>query len=116
MRRVYLSRHFLKQLKPYLKKFRNLENNLIATLEHFRLETADPLGQKLYKVRLKLDDMPKGKNTSFRLIVFLLETRNILTPITIYFKSEQSDISEKEIEYHLAMVVSEIQRKESLTE
>src|SRR3989344_3395933 len=116
MRQVYLSDHFLRQLKPYLKKFRKLENNLIAALEGFQLETANRLGQKLYKVRLKSDDIPKGKNASFRLIVFLLENKSILTPIAIYFKSERSDMSEKEIEHHLAMVLSEIHQKESLAE
>ncbi len=116
MRQVYLSDHFLRQLKPYVKKFRKLQDDLITTLESFRPETANRLGQKLYKVRLKSSDIPKGKNASFRLIVFLLESKNILTPIAIYFKSERSDMSEKEIEYHLAMALSEIQQKESLAE
>lgn len=114
MRRIYLSDHFLRQLKPYLKKFRTLEYDLISALTQFRPETADALGQKLYKVRLKSSDVPKGKNASFRLIVFLLEHKNILTPIAVYFKSDRADITEKEIEYHLAMVVSEIRQKESL--
>lgn len=116
MRQVYLSDHFLRQLKPYLKKFRKLEDNLITALENFRPETADRLGQKLYKIRLKSDDVPKGKNASFRLIVFLAESKNILTPIAIYFKSEQSRMSEKEIEHHLTVVLSEMRQKKSLTE
>ncbi len=114
MRQIYLSDHFLRQLKPHLKKFRGLKDDLITTLENFLPETADQLGQKLYKIRLKSSDLPKGKNTSFRLIIFLTRNETIVTPIAIYFKSEQRDISEKEIEYHLAMVLAEMHKKESL--
>ncbi|MEK7066786.1 MAG: hypothetical protein AAB949_00205 [Patescibacteria group bacterium] len=111
MRQIYLSDHFLRQLKPFLKKFRNLEDDLILTLENFRPETADRLGQKLYKVRLKSQDLPKGKSRSFRMIVFIVGNETLITPIAIYFKSEQHDISAKDAEYHLAMTMSEIKKK-----
>ena len=114
MSQIYLSDHFLRQLKPYLKKFRNLENDLISTLENFRPETVDRFGQKLYKIRLKSQDLPKGKNKSFRIIIFMAEDKMLLTPIALYFKSERHNISEKEMEYHLAMVLSEIRKKGSL--
>ena len=111
MRQTYLSDYFLRQLKPYLKKFKNLENDLISALKNFRPETATRLGQKLYKVRLKSGDLPKGKNKSFRIIIFMAGDKTLITPITIYFKSERHNISEKDIEYHLAMVLSGIQQK-----
>ena len=111
MRQTYLSDYFLRQLKPYLKKFKNLEDDLISALKDFQLETATRLGQKLYKVRLKSGDLPKGKNKSFRIIIFMAGDKTLITPIAIYFKSERHNISEKDIEYHLAMVLSGIQQK-----
>ncbi len=114
MSQVYLSDHFLRQLKSFLKKFRNLEDDLALALENFRPETANQLGQKLYKIRLKSSDLPKGKNKSFRIIIFVIENKALITPIAIYFKSEQHDIPEKDVEYHLAIILSEIKDKKSL--
>lgn len=109
MHQVYLADHFLRQLKFYLKKYRNLEKDLIITLQNFILANAVPLGRKLYKIRLKSSDIPRGRSKSFRLIVFLLEVQHIIVPVTLYFKGARQDINEKEIEYHLAMVLADIQ-------
>lgn len=111
---VYLSDHFLRQFKPFLKKFKNLEDDLILSLENFRPETADRLGQKLYKVRPKSQDLPKGKSRSFRMIVFIVGNETLIAPIAIYFKSEQRDISAKDMGYHLAMTLSEIKKNKNL--
>jgi mRNA-degrading endonuclease RelE of RelBE toxin-antitoxin system len=112
---VYLADHFLRQLKFYLKKHRHIDEDLVITLKNFRPEIADRLGQKLYKLRMKSRDIPKGKNKSFRLIVFLAEINAVIIPITLYFKGERSDILEKEIEYHLAMVLEDVRKQNYLT-
>lgn len=110
MYQIYLADHFLRQLKFYLKKYRHLEKDLTRTLQNFSLETAQHLGRKLYKLRLKSSDIPRGKSKAFRLIVFIFEVRNTIVPITLYFKGDRADISEKKIEYHLAMILAEIKR------
>ena len=110
MYKIYLTDHFLKQLKPLTKKFRNLEDDIVGTLENFILEQADRLGQKFYKVRLKSNDLPRGKNKSFRIIIFLIGENSVIAPITVYFKGDQENIDEKEIEYHLEMVLLEIEK------
>ena len=115
MYQIYFADHFLRQLKRHLKKYRSLENDCVETLQHFNLESAQYLGSKLYKLRLRSSDIPKGKSKSFRLILFLFAVKSVLVPITIYFKGDRSDILEKEIEYHLAMVLTDIQRKKFLS-
>ena len=45
------------------------------------------------------------------MIVFIVGNETLITPIAIYFKSEQHDISAKDAEYHLAMTMSEIKRR-----
>ncbi len=114
MYQAYLADHFLRQLKFYLKKYRNLEKDLVKALHEFNSEIADRLGQKLYKVRLKSSDVPRGKNKSFRLIIFIAEINFLVVPITLYFKGDRQNISEKEIEYHLAMVLADIRGKKYL--
>jgi len=115
MYQVYLADHFLHQLKRYLKKHKTLDHDLIETLQNFNTETAQRLGRKLYKVRLRSIDMPKGKSKSFRLIIFLFEIKTTLVPVTIYYKGDRSGISEKEIEHHLAMVLADVQQKKFLS-
>ena len=111
MYRVYLADHFLRQLKRYVKKYRSLRDDLLLTLEHFHPETAQYLGAKLYKLRLRSRDLSKGKNKSFRLILFLVEMNNVVIPVTIYYKGDRSDVKEDEIEYHVSMVLMDIQQK-----
>ena len=110
MYRVYLARHFVRLLKPYIKKFRHLEDDLLNVLGNFNASHAQYLGQQLYKIRIKSRDVPKGKNKSFRVIIYVLKTNKLLTPIVIYFKSDQEDISKKDIKYHLEMIVAEVER------
>lgn len=114
MPQVYLTDHFLKQFKPYAKKFRKLQTDLVAALNNFSPALAQPLGHKLYKLRLKASDLPKGKNKSFRVIVFLWQDPAITAPIAIYFKGDIQNFSEKEIEYHLNRVVMELENRKIL--
>ena len=111
MYRVYLADHFLRQLKRYVKKYHSLRDDLLVTLEHFHPESAQYLGGKLYKLRLRSHDLSKGKNKSFRLILFLVEINSVIIPVTIYYKGDRSDIQDDEIEYHLSMVLMDIQQK-----
>ncbi len=111
MPQVYLPDHFLKQLKPYAKKFRKLQTDLLSALNSFLPELAQPLGHKIYKLRLKSTDLPRGKSNSFRVIIFLWQDPAVLVPIAFYFKGDTQNLSEKEIEYHLNKVIIEIESK-----
>ena len=110
MHQVYLPEHFIRQLKSYRKKYRHFEEDLVRTLENFQPELSDRLGNKLYKVRMKSRDLPRGKSKSFRIIIFLVEIKKLVVPLTLYFKGDQQDVSGKEIEYHLQIVLEEIQK------
>ena len=109
MYQVYIVDHFLRQLKWYLKKFPHLENDIVELLENFSPIGSVHMGRKLYKIRLKSSDIPKGKNTSFRLMALVLETTHAIVPITLYFKSERAAISTHTLEHHLAIVRAELQ-------
>ena len=104
----FLAEHFKKQLKPFLKKYRHLGDDLVSALKIFDKRQASPLGGNVYKLRLKTSDLPKGKSSSFRLIIFLLEHDDLIIPLAIYFKSERKSISLKEINEHLVMILAEL--------
>lgn len=110
MYKVLITLHFKKQLKPLVKKYRNLIKDVEETLSSFDTTSHSALGNYTYKVRLKSRDLPRGKSKSFRLIIFLVEYQNLLAPIAIYFKGKREDVGKEEIAYHLRMVISELER------
>lgn len=111
MPQFYLSDYFLKQLKPYAKKFKKLPQDIIFALTNFSPEQTQALGQKVYKLRLKASDLPKGKSKSFRLIVYLWHDPQMAVPITVYFKSDIQNLSREEIKYHAKLVLRELEVK-----
>jgi len=109
MYKTYLLPHFAKQLKPLLKKYRSLKKDLLNLLGNFDKRQHQSLGNNTYKARLKSSDIPRGKSKAFRLIVFIVEKDKLLLPIAIYFKGRKSDVSKKEINYHLAIILQELE-------
>lgn len=54
-------------------------------------------GGRVFKTRLGNPDANKGKSGGFRVIWYLITSENDIYPLTIYSKSDQEDISLKEI-------------------
>lgn len=100
--------HFKRQLKRYGRKYRHLKEAVIDTLEHFEKEQHPRVGRNIYKVRVRTRDIPKGKNKSFRLIIFLIEKENYIIPLAVYFKGDREDVSKKEINDHLEIIIFEL--------
>jgi hypothetical protein len=109
MRQVILTSYFLKQSKSLFKKYRHLKAELIEALNNFIPDSSICLGHQLYKVRLQSYDLPKGKSKSFRLIVFLFQHNQVITPIYLYFKGNKININRQEIEDYLKMVIAELE-------
>lgn len=100
--------HFKRQLKPLCKKYRRLKDDLIRTLENFKKSQSQSLGKGLYKIRMKSQNIPRGKNKSFRLVILIIEVQKYIAPIAIYHKSDKQDISTKELNKHLATILFEM--------
>lgn len=54
-------------------------------------------GGRVYKTRVANPDARKGKSGGFRVIWYLITANNNIYPLTIYSKSDQTDISNVEI-------------------
>lgn len=107
---VKITRSFSAAAKPLLKKYHslskdlfNLEKELMATP---RLGT--PLGQDVYKIRLRITSKGKGKSGGARVISFVETTLVGMTKkiseeeitvslLSIYDKAEVENISDKEL-------------------
>lgn len=100
--------HFKKQLKQLSKKYRNLKDEVILTLKSFEKIKEQSLGNNLYKIRVRSKDIKRGKNKSFRLIVYIVEVQNYIIPITIYYKGDKTGVTTKEINDHLEVILLEV--------
>ena len=107
---VRISKSFKIAAKPLLKKYHSLSNDLLR-LEKELIETPRsgiPLGQDVYKIRLKISSKGKGKSGGAR-VISLVETTIVgiteINPgneitvnlITIYDKTNTENITEKEL-------------------
>jgi mRNA-degrading endonuclease RelE of RelBE toxin-antitoxin system len=106
-----LSDYFLRQLRKLQKRYRHIKNDIIFTLRDFDQRQCFPLGGNLYKLRCKSSDIKRGKNKSFRLIVFIYRSKDMLVPIVVYFKGDKKGMSKREILYHLGRVLTELGKK-----
>lgn len=111
MYQIVILPHFHRQLKLYSKKYYNLKDDLISTLRKFDKRQSIPLGGGVYKIRLKSSDLPRGKSNSFRLIILLAETDKLLAPVAIYFKGRKANITKKELNQHLEIILYELEAK-----
>lgn len=91
---------FARQLKRLVKKYPSLRAeyaNLITLLET-EPEHGTPPGGYCYKIRLAITSKGKGKSGGARVITLLAHTPQSVYLLSIYDKSEQADITDKELE------------------
>jgi mRNA-degrading endonuclease RelE of RelBE toxin-antitoxin system len=102
MRDVFFTGEFKRNLRQLVKKYRHIKTDIQSTLNALEIGT-NPGDQipgiafKIYKVRIRNSDSTKGKRGGYRLI-YQETPDNAIILITIYAKTEQSDISPQEIQ------------------
>ena len=99
---VKATREFQRDLRELSKKYRHIRSDVQAIIE--QLQAGELIGNQIagtgyqvFKVRVKNSDLKKGKRAGYRLIYYLKTPTSIIL-ITIYSKSEQSDISNDKIQ------------------
>ncbi len=92
---------FQKNIRTLSKKYRNIRQDLQPVIN--QLEQGELLGDQIagigypvFKLRIKNSDIQKGKSGGYRLIYYVKTSTGIVL-LTIYPKSEQSDIEANEI-------------------
>jgi mRNA-degrading endonuclease RelE of RelBE toxin-antitoxin system len=104
---VEVSAKFKRHAKRLLKKFPSLKQELDILVNS--LET-DPkqgvfLGLDCYKIRLIIASKGKGKSVGARVITHVHVTKTTVYLLTIYDKSEQSNITDSEIKELLSFIL-----------
>ncbi|OCR01480.1 addiction module antitoxin [Oscillatoriales cyanobacterium USR001] len=95
------TQEFQHNLRALSKKYRHIRSDVQGIIE--LLQAGELLGDKIpgtgyevFKVRVKNSDIQKGKSGGYRLIYYI-KTLTTIILITIYSKSEQSDITAERI-------------------
>jgi mRNA-degrading endonuclease RelE of RelBE toxin-antitoxin system len=95
-RRIRFAPHFTQDFKQLQKRYRRIGDDLRPVLDQLRRaetpgEQIQNVGYPVYKVRIKNSDAKRGKSGGYR-AVYYLEMIDLVVMITIYSKSDQSDI------------------------
>jgi mRNA-degrading endonuclease RelE of RelBE toxin-antitoxin system len=103
---IALTVRFQKDLRDLVKRYRSVRKDLQILIE--QLQSGEIPGDELtgakyqlFKVRLKNSDTKKGKSGGYRVIYYLKTSQSIIL-VTIYSKSDFSDVSSETIEDAIA--------------
>ena len=97
---------FDRQLKRLAKKFPSLKveyAELVDSLEE-NPEQGNAMSNNCYKIRVAIKSKGKGKRGGARVIAHVQVIENNVFLLAIYDKSEQEDITDKEIKYLLSFI------------
>lgn len=105
---VITTKKFDKDIKAYHKKFKNIgedvnevvkelkKGNLIGDIiRDLKMKDDD---NNVIKVRVANSDTHSGKSNGYRLIYYAEKSDGTIYLLTIYYKKEKEDISNKEIQ------------------
>ncbi len=90
---------FEKQFKRLGKKYPSLKNDLSELIKELKIkpDSGTSLGNDCFKIRLAITSKNRGKSGGARVITYFAVTEDAVFLLSIYDKSEQSDIAEKEL-------------------
>ncbi|TLU99118.1 type II toxin-antitoxin system RelE/ParE family toxin [Dyadobacter luticola] len=91
--------NFEREAKRLKKKYSSLKNELTLLIEELENNPLQgtPLKNSFYKIRLSIKSKGKGKRGGARVITLVKVVAQKVYLVSIYDKSEQSDIDEAEL-------------------
>lgn len=97
--KIIPTEHFKKQVRYLLKDYPRIRQDLRELQKQLQEnpKSGQPLGNKIYKIRLKSVDIPKGKSSGYRVISYVIDENKKIRLLTIYAKPKKSTISDEEI-------------------
>ena len=96
---IEITSFFRKQAKRLLKKYPSLKHEITDLISSLKSEPkqGDGIGNHCYKIRIAIASKGKGKSGGARVITHIQVLQNKIFLLSIYDKSEQDSISDKEI-------------------
>ena len=103
---IDVTEKFQKELKRLLKKYKSLKEEyaqLISTLQN-NPTLGTSIGQNCYKIRIAIKSKGTGKSGGARIITNVFIEGTTVYLLTIYDKSEQENITDKDLKQLLALI------------
>lgn len=96
---IIASLDFEKELKSMVKKFPSLKKEYALLLENLESnpEWGIGIGNNFYKIRVGIRSKGRGKSGGARVITYVQIIKDTVYLLSIYDKSEQKSIADKEI-------------------
>ncbi|MBI1769286.1 MAG: hypothetical protein HYR67_13020 [Bacteroidetes bacterium] len=97
--KIFPTHRFEKEIKRLSKKYPSLRKEyaeLISLLEQDP-ETGISIGNRCYKIRIAIASKGRGKSVGARVITYVYVLTETIYLLTIYDKSEKSDVLENEL-------------------
>jgi len=98
---IEVTSYFSKQLKRLTKKYPSLRNEfaeLVISLKENPVQGTN-IGNSCHKIRLAVASKNKGKSGGTRVITHLQISQSKIYLLSIYDKSEQSDVNDKDLNH-----------------
>ncbi|WP_276502027.1 type II toxin-antitoxin system RelE/ParE family toxin [Terrimonas pollutisoli] len=97
---------FLSEAKKLAKKYTSLKNDVAELANQLQSNPAigTPLGKGTYKIRLAIASKGKGNSGGARVITCVKIVANIVYLVSIYDKSEQGDITDKDLKERIKRI------------
>jgi mRNA-degrading endonuclease RelE of RelBE toxin-antitoxin system len=97
---------FKRNLRGLAKKYPHIRSDVqpvIEQIQHgeFIGDQVQGTGHTIFKLRIRNSDISRGKSGGYR-VIYYLKTATAVILVTIYLKTEQSDISAAKIKKILA--------------
>lgn len=97
---VIATEPFERKLKHLAKKHKSIKTDLLEIVEEL---SENPtlgtlIGKNCYKIRISISSKGKGKSGGARIITFVRIANGTVFLMDIYDKSEQANISDKELQ------------------
>jgi len=97
---------FEREVKRLAKKYVSLKKEYIELVQSLKEDPnqGTPLGNNCYKIRLAIASKGKGKSGGARVITYVQVSLTTVYLLTIFDKSENENISDKELESLLQQI------------
>jgi len=97
--KIIPTEYFMQQVRELKKFYPNIRNDLkeLVTELNQNPKSGTPLGNKVFKIRLKNTDIHKGKSGGYRVITYVIDESQKIRLLAIYAKPRKATISNKEI-------------------
>ena len=105
--------NFNREVKKLAKKFRSIRNDLVQLRNDLQLKPTlgVHLGNNVYKIRVSIASKGRGKSGGARVISFVWVSDKKIFLMSVYDKSEKSNISDQEIKELLNQILHLIKRQ-----